>query len=302
MLTPELIKKIRRIEIRTRRLVSESFAGAYQSTFKGPGIEFAEVRPYVPGDDVRRIDWNVTARMGQPYVKRFVEERELTVVLLFDASASGDFGSRGHFKRELAAELAAVLAFSATTNNDRVGLLIFTNRIERFIPPRKGRNHVLRLIHDLLAFQPAGRATDLRLGLNSVNNILKRRSILFLISDFIAPLVHYQKALFIANRKHDLVAVDMSDPLEKEIAPTALLALEDTESGESIWLDTSSANWQTDFQQRVSKCQAEKSALFTQTGVDCIPVQTGRGYTGALADFFQNRNRRMRRTAAKSDR
>ena len=185
MLTPELIKKIRRIEIRTRRLVNESFAGAYHAIFKGLGMEFAEVRPYVPGDEIRTIDWNVTARMGQPYVKRFVEERELTVMLLFDASASGDFGSRERFKRELAAELAAVLAFSATTNNDRVGLLIFTDRVELYIPPRKGRRHVLRLIRDLLAFEPESGGTDIKLALDSVNQILKRRSIIFLVSVFV---------------------------------------------------------------------------------------------------------------------
>jgi len=233
--------------------------------------------------------------MGQPYVKRFVEERELTVMLLFDASASGDFGSRERFKRELAAELAAVLAFSATTNNDRVGLLIFTDRVELYIPPRKGRRHVLRLIRDLLAFQPRGYGTDIRLALDTINNVLKRRSILFLISDFIAAPQSYHKALFIASRKHDLIAVDLNDPLEQELTPTGLLALEDAESGEIAWQDTSSVGWQSAFRQHTSQMQAEKYNLFAQTGVDHISIQTGQKYVGALAGFFKKRARRLRR-------
>ena len=201
MQTQELMKKVRRLEIRTRRLVNDSFAGNYQSVFKGMGMEFEEVRPYTPGDEVRTIDWNVTARMGQPYIKSFVEERELTVMLLVDASASGDFATQRNFKRELAAELAAVLSFSATTNDDKVGLLIFTDKIELYIPPRKGRRHVLRLIRELLAFEPEQRGTDIKLALDTVNRILKRRSIVFLISDFLAEPQTYQNSLFMANRK-----------------------------------------------------------------------------------------------------
>jgi uncharacterized protein (DUF58 family) len=297
MLTPELVKKIHRIEIRTRRLVNESFAGAYQATFKGLGMEFAEVRPYVPGDEVRTIDWNVTARMGQPYIKRFVEERELTVMLLFDASASGDFGSVGRIKRELGAELAAVLAFCATGNNDRVGLLVFSDRIELFIPPRKGRRHVLRLIRDLLAFQPRGRGTDLNLALNTISNVLKRRSIVFLVSDFLAAPQSYRKALFIASRKHDLVAVDLHDPLEGNIPPAGLLALEDAESGKLTWVDSASRAWQLSMQQRTRQHEAEKKALFTQSAVDRIAIRSGEEYISALAGFFQQRIRRLWREA-----
>ncbi|MCA9971588.1 MAG: DUF58 domain-containing protein, partial [Anaerolineales bacterium] len=244
MLTSELYRKIRQIEIHTRHLVNASFAGEYQAVFKGRGMEFDEVRPYTPGDDVRGIDWNVTARSGTPYVKRYVEERELTVMLAWDASASGDFGSVNRFKRELAAELTAVLAFAATTNNDKVGLLIFTDRIERFIPPRKGRRHVLRLIRELLAFAPQGRGTDIRLALETLNHALKRRSILFLVSDFLADPAGYAGILGVTNRRHDVVAVDLTDPLEQEVADVGLLALEDAETGELTWVDTGSRAWQ----------------------------------------------------------
>ena len=295
MLAPELVKKIRQIEIRTRRLVDETFSGSYQAVFKGLGMEFAEVRPYTPGDEVRNIDWNVTARMGQPFIKRFVEERELTVMLLFDASASGDFGSRVHFKRELAVELAAVLAFSAGSNNDKVGLLIFSDRVEHFVPPRKGRQHILRLVRDLLVFQPIGRGTDIRLGLNAVMNILKRRSILFLLSDFQSEPQLYRKALISANRRHDLVAVELSDPLEEALPPGGLLALEDPESGEVHWVDPDSSRWQNAFQEQVQQRQAMQKRLFTQAGIDHIAVRTGEDYIGALRVFFRRREKRLNR-------
>ena len=226
MITTELINKIRRIEIRTKRLVNDSFAGDYHSVFKGRGMAFDEVRPYQVGDEIRTIDWNVTARTGEPHVKRYVEERELTVMLVVDASASENFGSVNRFKRELAAELTAVLSFAATTNNDRVGLLIFTDQVELFIPPRKGRRHVLRLIRELLAFEPQGKGTDIRLALENVNQILKRRSIIFLVSDFRADAQSYRQAMAITNRRHDLIAVDLNDPLETTIGDVGLLALE----------------------------------------------------------------------------
>ena len=212
MLTADLMNKIRRIEIRTRRLVNDSFAGEYHSVFKGRGMEFDEVRPYQIGDEIRTIDWNVTARTGEPYVKRFVEERELTVMLVVDASASENFGSVNRFKRELAAELTAVLSFAATTNNDKVGLLIFTDQVELFIPPRKGRKHVLRLIRELLAFEPQSKGTDIKMALDQVNQILKRRSIIFLVSDFMADPKSYRQALSVTNRRHDLIAVDLQRP------------------------------------------------------------------------------------------
>lgn len=295
MLTTELMAKIRHIEIRTRRLVNDSFAGDYHAVFKGRGMEFDEVRPYLPGDEVRAIDWNVTARTGLPYVKRYVEERELTVVLMVDASGSGDFGSQQQFKRELAAELAAVLAFSATTNKDKVGLLIFTDKIELYIPPRKGRKHVLRLIRDLLAFEPGGHGTNLRLALDSINQILKRRSIIFLISDFLANPDSYRQQLYITNRKHDVIAVDLNDPLESSMANVGLLALEDAESGEIIWVDTASREWQRNFSQQTRQFNAAKSRALASAGVDQIGIATDQDYVKALTLFFQQRARRLRR-------
>jgi len=295
MLSSELIRKIRQIEIRTRHLVNDSFAGEYHAIFKGRGMEFDEVRPYLPGDEIRMIDWNVTARMGEPYIKRYKEERELTVMLMVDASASGNFGSVNRFKRDLAAELTAVLAFAATTNNDKVGLMIFTDQVELFIPPRKGRRHVLRLIRELLAFEPTGKATDLKHALDAVNRLLKRRSILFLVSDFLAEPDAYRRVLGVTNRRHDLVAIDLSDPLELEIADVGLLALEDAESGEVVWVDTSSQAWQNTFKEGQMRLVEEKKQLFRRAQVDCIEVTTSEEYVTALTNFFQKRARRLRR-------
>jgi uncharacterized protein (DUF58 family) len=294
MLSTDLMGKIRHIEIRTRRLVNDSFAGEYHSIFKGQGIEFDEVRPYLPGDEIRSIDWNVTARMGQPYVKRFVEERELTVMLLVDASGSGDFGSVNRFKRELSAELAAVLSFSATTNKDKVGLLIFTDWVELYIPPRKGRRHVLRLIRDLLAFTPQGRGTNLQLALDTINQILKRRSIVFLVSDFLADPQGYRLPLTLANRKHDVIAIDLHDPLETNIANVGLIALEDAESDELVWIDTGNRAWRRAFQQRVDQMEVAKNQALAQAGVDAIRINTDQDYVTALMRFFQQRAQRIR--------
>lgn len=295
MLTSELMRKIRRIEIHTRRLVNESFAGEYHSIFKGSGMEFEEVRPYTAGDDIRSIDWNVTARMGSPYIKRFVEERELTVVLLVDASASGDFGSVGRFKRDLAAEVAAVLSFCATTNQDKVGLLIFSDRVERFIPPHKGRRHVLRIIRELLAFTPQGHGTDLALALDTANRLLKRRSILFLVSDFISIPQRYQSTLAITNRRHDVIALDITDRLEEEIPASGVLALEDAESGAIQYVDTSSPAWRRAFSGNVQRLKDEKKTVLRACGVDHIAIQTGVDYAPALTAFFHQRARRLRR-------
>jgi len=294
MFSTELMNKIRRIEIRTRRLVNDSFAGEYHSIFKGRGMEFDEVRPYLPGDEVRTIDWNVTARMGQPFVKRYVEERELTVVLMVDASGSGDFASQGQFKRELAAELAAVLSFSATTNRDKVGLLIFTDKVELYIPPRKGRRHVLRLIRELLAFEPQSNGTDIKLALDTINQILKRRCIIFLISDFLDQPERYHKPLFVTNRKHDVIAVDLHDPLEKNIADVGMLALEDAESGELVWLDTSDPSWRALFAERTRQFEQAKSKTLANAGVDRIQINTDQDYAKALTLFFQERVKRIR--------
>jgi uncharacterized protein (DUF58 family) len=294
MITTELMKKIRRIEIRTRRLVNDSYAGEYHSVFKGRGMEFDEVRPYQYGDEIRTIDWNVTARMGDPYVKRYVEERELSVLLLVDASASENFGSVNRFKRELAAELTAVLSFAATTNNDKVGLLIFTDQIELYIPPRKGRRHVLRLIRELLAFEPKGRRTDIEMALETANQILKRRSIIFLVSDFLAEPDDYQKALAITNRRHDVIAVDLHDPLETKIADVGLIALEDPETGEIAWVDTSNRSWQEAFNQNASSLENNKSKVLRRANVDHIAIGTDEDYTAPLASFFHERARRIR--------
>ncbi len=292
MLTSELFQKIRHIEIRTRRLVNDSFAGEYQAVFKGRGMEFDEVRPYQPGDEIRTIDWNVTARMGEPFIKRYVEERELTVMLVVDASGSGDFGSVRRFKRELAAELAAVLSFSATTNNDKVGLVIFTDQIELFIPPRKGRKHVLRVIRELLAFQPARRGTDIKLALDTVNRVLKRRSIVFLISDFLADPETFRRSLFVTNRRHDVIAIDLHDPLETQIAPVGLVTLTDAETGAVVQADTTSRVWRRAFVRQVDAHRVAVTETFTRSQVDRIRIATTDDYVAALTTFFKKRARR----------
>ena len=247
MLTDELIARVRRIEITTRQLVEDGLAGEYHSVFKGRGMEFDEVRQYIPGDDVRTIDWNVTARTGEPYVKSYVEERELTVMLAVDVSRSGEFGTRNRFKRELAVELAAVMSIAATTNNDKVGLLLFSDRVELLVPPMKGRTHVLRMLRDLLAYEPVGTGTDIRLALDTIYVLLKRRSIVFLVSDFLADPEAYRQAMLVTNRRHDVVAFDISDPLEREIAEVGIIALEDAESGHRRWVDTGDRQWRRDF-------------------------------------------------------
>ena len=295
MLTDDLIARIRRIEITTRKLVNDSFAGEYQSVFKGRGMEFDEVRQYHPGDDVRTIDWNVTARTGEPYVKSYVEERELTVMLAVDVSGSGDFGTRNRFKRELAVELAAVMSFAATTNNDRVGLLLFTDRVESLVPPRKGRRHVLRMVRDLLVFQPVGSGTDIRLALDTVHQMLKRRSIVFLLSDFLADPESYRQAMLVTNRRHDVVAFDLSDPLEHEIADVGIMALEDAESGQLRWVDTGSSEWRREFLERVARVEEGKNDVFIAAGVDRIRVTTERDYVPEVGAFFKNRLRRLSR-------
>ena len=295
MLTNDLLARIRRIEITTRKLVSDGFAGEYHSVFKGRGMEFDEVRQYYPGDDVRTIDWNVTARTGEPYVKSYIEERELTVMLAVDVSGSGDFGTKNRFKRDLAVELAAVMSFAATTNNDKVGLLLFTDRVELLVPPRKGRSHVLRMVRDLLVFQPAGAGTDIRLALDTVHQLLKRRSIVFLVSDFLADPESYRQAMLIANRRHDVVAFDLSDPLEREIADVGIIALEDAETGNLSWVDSSSREWRREFREKVARLDEEKNVVFSAARVDRISVTTERDYVAEVGTFFKNRRRRLGR-------
>ena len=295
MLTNELIDMVRRIEITTRKLVEDGLAGDYHSVFKGRGMEFDEVRQYIPGDDVRAIDWNVTARTGEPYVKSYVEERELTVMLAVDVSRSGDFGTRNRFKRELAVELAAVMSIAATTNNDKVGLLLFTDRVELLVPPTKGRSHVLRMLRDLLAFEPVGTGTDIRLALDTMNVLLKRRSIVFLVSDFLVDPGAYRQAMLVTNRRHDVVAFDISDPMEREIADVGIIALEDAESGLRRWVDTGDRQWRQDFSERVARLDAEKSNVLATAGVDHVRVGTERDYLAEVGGFFKNRLQRLSR-------
>ncbi len=301
MLTSELIRAIRHIEIRTRHLVNDSFAGEYHAIFKGRGIEFDEVREYQPGDEVRTIDWNVTARMGKPFVKRYVEERELTVMLAFDASGSGAFGTASRFKRGLSAQLGAVLAFSAITNNDKVGLLAFTDQVELHIPPRKGRRHVLRLIRELLAFEPTGRGTDITLALDHLNRSLKRRAIIFILSDFLLPydrpdvIKTYERALLITNRRHDLVAVSVTDPRETTWPPVGLVALEDAETGARCWIDSGDSGWREAFAAQAADRCAARDAAFTRAQVDHVDTTVGEDYVEPLLAFFRARARRWRR-------
>jgi len=292
MLTAETLQKIRRIDLRTRRLVDESFAGAYHAVFKGRGMEFDTVRPYEPGDDVRDIDWNVTARAGTPFVKRYVEERELTVMLALDISASTFFGTQSRQKRDTAVELGAVLAYAAIRNQDRVGLLLFSDRVERYVAPRKGRNHVLRLIRDLLAAQPTGKGTDLGLGLRTVNHLLKRRAIVFLMSDFLVPGESYVRDLRLTARRHDLIGVVLSDPLEAVWPNAGLVALRDSERGETAWGDTASPAWRAAFRQQAEAFQAARDAALSQAQVDRIHAPTNGDNVLALTRFFQGRARR----------
>lgn len=300
-LTRELIRAVRQIEIRTRRLVNESFAGEYHAVFKGQGIEFEEVRAYQPGDDVRLIDWNVTARSDEPFVKRFVEERELTVMLAFDASASGKFGTQGRFKQALAAELASVLAFSAIANNDKVGLLVFTDQVERYIAPRKGRRHVLRLVRELLALEPVGQGTDITLALNQLNQTLKHRSVIFLFSDFLLPTAELARTeplartLAATNQRHDLAPIVVTDVRETQWPDIGLVMLEDVESGAQVMVDSGSTKWRAAFAARAAAHSQRRNALFAQARIAYVDLQTGEDYVKPLMRFFKARERLTQR-------
>src|SRR5262245_25769308 len=278
-----MIRRIRRIEIRTRRLVNESLAGEYHSVFRGRGMEFADVREYQMGDDVRTIDWNVTSRMGHPYVKKFVEERELTVALVVDASASRDFGSVKSMKGEIAAEVSALLAFSAIKNNDRVGLLQFTDRIEKYVPPKKGRTHVLRVIREVLYGTPTSRGTDVGMALDYAMHVFRKRSVMFLISDFMAR--GYEPALKRAVRKHDLIGIVIGDPREQELPRVGLVEVQDAETGEAVVIDTSDRRLQDAFRARVAARREERVRLFRKLGMDFIDLSTDRPYDIPLVRF-----------------
>jgi len=289
MLTREQLKAVRKIQIRTSHMVADLFAGQYQSVFKGRGMEFAEVRPYLPGDEVRTIDWNVTARTGFPHVKRYTEERELTVMLLVDASASTRFGSVRQFKQELAAELAAVLAYSAITNNDKVGLVIFTDRVELAVPPRKGNRHVLRVIREILNHVPQGKGTDIPTALDHLNRVTRRRCVAFLLSDFQAP--DLRRPLKVANRRHDLIAVVLEDPRENELPPMGLVALEDPETGATMVVDTADARVREAFRREREKARSERDRFLRSLDIDAIGVRTDQPYTSALLRFFRAREK-----------
>lgn len=303
-ITKEILKKVRQVEIRSRRFVTESMVGAYHSVFKGQGMDFEKVREYTPGDDVRNIDWNVTAKMDRPFIKKYREERELTIMLCVDLSASGDFGSVEQSKRELAAEMASVLAFSATRNNDKVGLLLFTDQIEKVILPKKGHQHVLRVIREILFFEPKHTGTDITLALNTLNRIIRRRAITFLLSDFlteqslewIRPQTKGQDDLFktiaLTNKRHDLICIDLSDPREFALPNVGIIVLEDAESGEMVEIDTANSQLRSLYAHQNKVRYESLLRGFRQSGVDNLSVSTDTPYMNALREFFQKREKR----------
>jgi uncharacterized protein (DUF58 family) len=295
MLSAHLLRRINRIELRTRRQVHNLFSGAYQSIYKGRGLSFASVRPYVPGDDVRSIDWKVTARAGTPFIKEFVEERELTMMLVIDGSASVFFGTQDRQKRDFAAELGAILAYTANFNNDKAGLLIFSEEVEHYIPPKKGRNHILRLIRDLLTIETSGRGTDLGLALRTVNRLLKRGAIVFLLSDFLMPVESYQRDLLITSRQHETINIVLSDPLEEVIPDVGIMGVQDAETGDVQFIDTSSEKWQTQFREQRMKLLLERDAAFRRAGVEQIDMPPDGDYIRALSHFFQQQARKRAR-------
>lgn len=292
MIPKEILKKVRRIEITTRGMVNDVFSGEYHSVFKGRGMDFSEVREYQIGDDIRTIDWNVTARYGHPYVKVFEEERELTVMLLVDASFSSEFGTFERMKGEIAAELCALLAFSAIKNNDKVGLIIFTDKIEKFVPPRKGKSHVLRVLRELLYFQPEDRQTDIGLALEYLSRVIRRRSTVFLVSDFLSK--DYTQALRIANKKHDIVAIHIVDPREMELPNVGYVEAEDAETGEQILINTFDRRVRQLFGRRTSDAMGRKEKLFKSMNVDSIVIRTDESYFEPLIRFFRMRAKRFR--------
>ena len=292
MIPRELVKKLRKIEIRTAKLANEQLAGGYHSVFKGRGMAFSEVRQYQPGDDVRFIDWNVSARMNDTYVKVFTEEREMTVMLLVDLSASERFGAVARPKVETVAELAALLAFSAVKNNDRVGLILFTDRIEKYVPPKKGKGHVMRVITEILSARPKGTGTDVRGALDMLGSLQRRRSVAFLVSDMVAP--DYERSLRIAAARHDLIPVQVVDPREEELPDVGLALMEDLESGELIEIDTSDPVIRKAYATRVAKDRANREQFFGRLGVDSVYVRTDQDYVRPLGDLFRRREKRMK--------
>lgn len=291
MLPKELIKRIRKLEITTRKAVTDALAGQYHSVFKGRGMAFSEVRQYQPGDEIRVIDWNVTARMNDAHVKVFTEERELTVMLAVDVSASKDFGSTGRSKAELAAEVAAQIAFSAIANNDRVGLVLFSDRVEQVIPPKKGKKHVLRVVTEILTCQPKGKGTDLSLGIDYLTRLARRRAVAFLVSDFIAT--GYEKNLRVAARRHDLVPVVIVDPLEEQLPRVGLVHLRDAETGAEALVDTNDTRVRAAFARAMRLRRDERQSLFDKLELESVELRAGGDHTRALTRFFRARARRQ---------
>jgi uncharacterized protein (DUF58 family) len=291
MISKEVLQKIRKIHIRTNHVVNDIFAGEYESAFRGRGMQFEEVREYTPGDDVRDIDWNVTARFGHPFVKVYREERELTIMLLVDVSSSCFFSTQAQFKQELAAEIASVLAFAATKNNDKVGLIIFSDHIEKCIPPKKGTNHVWRVIREVLDHRALSVRTDIPAALTYLNKIMRRKTTVFLISDFISS--DYEKALRITAGKHDLIAVSITDPRELELPDVGMVELRDAESGETMLVDTSSADVRAGYRLQAEKNCSERQALFRSSAIDCIEISTDRPFIDPIMKFFRMREKRL---------
>ena len=296
--TKEILKKVRQVEIRTNRLVNDALAGQYHSVFKGSGMNFDSVREYVRGDELKRIDWNVTARAGTPFVKEFTEERELTIMLLVDVSGSGEFGSAKQSKRELVAELASVLAFSATKNNDKVGLILFTDEVELYIPPRKGRSHVLRVIREILFFEPERSGTDIENAMNFVSRVINRRAVTFLISDFCFPgnqddlLESLRKKLQITNKRHDVISVAVNDPREIELPNIGYITIEDAETGEQVELNTGSESVRDTYSKLADKQRHDLRRAIKSAGVDMLEISTDQPYIIALQQFFSTRKGR----------
>ncbi|MBT6229322.1 MAG: DUF58 domain-containing protein [Candidatus Scalindua sp.] len=291
MIPKEILKKVKQIQIRSSRLVNDVLAGEYVSVFKGRGMEFDEVREYQAGDDIRTIDWNVTARLGHPYIKRYTEERELTIMFLVDLSFSGEFGSMKQFKNEIATEICAVLAFSAVRNNDKVGLILFTDKIEKFVPPKKGKTHVLRVIREVLYFKPENKGTDISIALEYLLKVTKRKTVCFLLSDFITE--GFERALRIANKRHDMVAVSITDPRELEIPNVGFVELEDAETGEITLIDTADRKMMDRFNRFNVKNMEERAKLFRGMGVDLVDVRTDSSYVEPIMKFFRAREKRL---------
>ena len=292
MIPKEIFNHIRRIEIKTGKLVNDIFAGQYSSVFKGRGMEFSEVREYQPGDDIRDIDWNVTARMGHPYIKRFTEERELTVMLLVDMSASLMFGTQHKFKETIVAELASILAFSAIKNNDKVGMIIFTNEVEKYILPKKGKQHILRLIREILYFKPKNKTTNMRTALEYLNEVVKRKAVIFLISDF--ECGGYERMLRITGKRHDLISIVLRDIREDMLPDIGIIQLRDNETGELVNVNTSSSDFKQFWKERIEARKQERELMFRKSGMDYINVYTDKSYVEPLIKFFKYRERKFR--------